>query len=108
MDPELKTQWLAALRSGKYAQGRMRLKSATGYCCLGVLCDLINPKGWTRAEDGEWQWEYDGSSYDGNLYAAALDERLGITDECDNLPPLNDDGQHNFNQIADLIESGRF
>lgn len=55
MTKELKEKWIEALRSGAYTQGRMRLKlcSSKGpsYCCLGVLCDLIDPNGWTYGED---------------------------------------------------------
>lgn len=45
MNPELKAKWIAALRSGNYAQCRAALKDRIdhknpghyGYCCLGVL-----------------------------------------------------------------------
>lgn len=44
---ELLTEWVAALRSGEYAQGRgylHRIEDNT-YCCLGVVCDLLAKKG---------------------------------------------------------------
>ncbi len=40
MDPAIKAKWVKALRSGEYEQTRQRLHDSTGYCCLGVLCDL--------------------------------------------------------------------
>lgn len=41
MDPKVKETWLAALRSGKFNQGRTALKDRNdNYCCLGVLCEL--------------------------------------------------------------------
>lgn len=41
MNPEVKAEWLAALRSGDYRQGRNQLKTEEGeYCCLGVACNL--------------------------------------------------------------------
>jgi hypothetical protein len=44
MKKGLKNRWLAALRSGKYAQCRATLKKTDGgkdsFCCLGVLCDI--------------------------------------------------------------------
>lgn len=47
MDADLKAQWLAALRSGQYEQGRYVLRTPSNkYCCLGVLCDIIDPAGW--------------------------------------------------------------
>lgn len=52
-------KWLEALRSGKYDQTRGALYDGRGYCCLGVLCDLVTEEfegGWgdrTLNEDGE-------------------------------------------------------
>lgn len=41
MNPEIKAEWIAALRSGDYTQGAFVLRSAKDeYCCLGVLCEL--------------------------------------------------------------------
>ena len=42
MDKKLKTRWLRALRSDRYAQGKRALvsKDGTQFCCLGVLADL--------------------------------------------------------------------
>lgn len=49
MNQEVKTKWLAALRSGEYEQGREQLhyqsKSRESFCCLGVLCDLAFKEG---------------------------------------------------------------
>lgn len=33
-------KWVAALRSGKYEQGKAALKTGDRFCCLGVLCDI--------------------------------------------------------------------
>ena len=33
-------EWLEALRSGKYKQGRRFLRNNGEFCCLGVLCDI--------------------------------------------------------------------
>ena len=45
MKQEIKQQWITALRSGNYPQGRGYLRridddGKEGYCCLGVLCEL--------------------------------------------------------------------
>lgn len=44
MNPELKKEWVSALRSGKFAQVQGKLKNRVnggyGYCCLGVLCEI--------------------------------------------------------------------
>lgn len=42
MDQELKAKWTAALRSGEYKQGAGRLRRDTGYCCLGVLGEIMH------------------------------------------------------------------
>jgi hypothetical protein len=42
-------KWVKALRSGKYTQGRGRLKTTTGrHCCLGVLCDITGEGSWKK------------------------------------------------------------
>lgn len=40
MNPKVKKQWLKALRSGEYNQGRGALVEDNNFCCLGVLCNL--------------------------------------------------------------------
>ena len=45
MNQEIKQEWVKALRSGEYDQGKDELRSyANTYCCLGVLCDLYSKK----------------------------------------------------------------
>ena len=51
MNPEWKTKWLNALRSGEYAQGSGVLRDPEDkFCCLGVLTDLV-------IKDGEGSWQ---------------------------------------------------
>ena len=45
MNKEIADKWIAALRSGKYKQGKGNLKTVDednneSFCCLGVLCDI--------------------------------------------------------------------
>lgn len=41
MNPKVKRAWVAALRSGKYKQGKYFLRRPdNAFCCLGVLCNL--------------------------------------------------------------------
>ena len=37
--------WFAALRSGTYNQTRGSLRTSTGFCCLGVGCDVAIKSG---------------------------------------------------------------
>jgi hypothetical protein len=53
MNPEVKQKWIDALRSGEYEQGSEKLRSVSGYCCLGVLCDLY-------AQEHNTEWEFRG------------------------------------------------
>lgn len=40
MDATIKAEWIQALRSGDYKQGRNKLQWDGNFCCLGVLCEL--------------------------------------------------------------------
>ena len=35
-------KWIKALRSGRYKQGRKRLRTGNKYCCLGVACKVFS------------------------------------------------------------------
>lgn len=45
MKNNIKEEWIAALRSGDYAQGAGKLNRNGEYCCLGVLCDMAAKQG---------------------------------------------------------------
>lgn len=100
MNAELKAKWVEALRSGKYKQGRDGLRSTSGqHCCLGVLCDVINPAGWSSPRE----FIFEGDQREMFL-PDALAKRFGIEFETQSeLAALNDDGTP-FAAIADWIE----
>lgn len=58
MNPEVKAEWVAALRSGEHKQTTGHLKDDNGMCCLGVLCDIA------AKHNADFRW--DGDSKDGN------------------------------------------
>ena len=73
MNSQIKQKWVDALRSGKYTQGKYRLYSGSGFCCLGVLCDIyakeVGDFTWVKKDpsktvDGdEWNyWYFDDQS----------------------------------------------
>lgn len=131
MDQEKKAQWVAALRSGEYQQGKGLLHTISNgehsYCCLGVLCDLAEKAGLElRREDQPERYRdpdvryiiaYDG--FDDFLPVsvqnwAGLDSPNPGTSELVDvhqngrpirvtLSWLNDDNR-NFSEIADIIE----
>lgn len=102
MNPNAKA-WVAALRSGKYEQGRHALNRNNKFCCLGVLCEVAIERGLPIKKTQQ------GSSvaYDGFLaapseavYQWAGIDRSGVS----TLARKNDDGA-TFEQIARYIES---
>lgn len=105
MNPELKTKWLAALRSGDYLQGRAVLRNRDRYCCLGVLCDLVDDTKWGEDEDGGFV--YIGSFDDAPCTTMPPDriyDTAGIDlDIAHDLATSNDNGD-TFEQIAEWIE----
>ncbi len=109
---------VAALRSGKYAQTQKRLRQGTGFCCLGVACDVLGNGRWVNNFTSA-EWEYvDSYSSDRQLgcdvrLRLEWTNRLGrLTDQVRDrdgerqyLSGLNDDG-FTFDQIADIVEAG--
>ena len=64
--PKIIKQWIAALKSGDYLQGKECLKSLDEhdeyrYCCLGVLTDLIDR--YHQSLDGIYKDEYENKDY---------------------------------------------
>lgn len=117
MNKELRDKWVAALRSGEYPQTRGALRRVApyenrlaGYCCLGVLCDVIHPGGWGSEADpysnalGFRHTLADGMTSYGFL-PHSLRVELGISIDTEStLTHLNDDGK-TFAEIADFIEN---
>ncbi len=127
MQKELKTKWIEALRSGEYHQATGLLRSENtvdgspmGYCCLGVLCDVVDSDGWTPERD-EWETAEGDVEEGGLLYfhklgaesngegdtllLTAWAEEQGLDpDLISELTSLNDGG-NDFTFIADVIEA---
>ncbi len=101
MNQEVKKEWVAALRSGHYEQGRHSLRIGNKFCCLGVLCDISGQAKWRKPHD------------DGTMFAY-IDQMASLPEEVLNwsgflagrqnrLMDLNDAGV-SFAKIADYIE----
>lgn len=56
MKKELKERWITALRSGDYSQSQGCLQDQYGWCCLGVLCDIVDSTKWCEPDES-----YEGS-----------------------------------------------
>lgn len=101
---ELRADWIAALRSGEYEQGRGNLIRKDGekslYCCLGVAGRLI---GITDKE----LIEGDSDPYRTIKEAYGLHADLGHPKNKDDFTPLyilNDSYKKTFTEIANVIE----
>lgn len=121
MNPEVKTLWLTALRSGEYKQGKGYLEKINSegvreYCCLGVLCDLAVKAGIVEKETDGAAVSVVGYRVGSYIEAAGLipkiSEWAGVS-EIGILPEeqgrgslinLNDGADFTFSQIADVIE----
>lgn len=112
MNAEIKTKWLSALRGGEYKQARgvLKQRADSGFCCLGVLCDLY------RKEHPDSSWGERGQFLIGDaedvfgylpdsvINWAGLDEENPSLGEGETLASANDHGT-TFTQIADIIEA---
>ncbi len=107
-----------ALRSGRYEQGRGRLREGDCYCCLGVACNVY------QAETGEGAWSIrnagtsvGGWYFDtgGSINGFALTDEvahwygLDVNPTFNNLNTtaigLNDSYRKSFTEIADAFEA---
>ncbi len=84
MKPDIKAQWLEALRSGKYKQGRGMLYREGKYCVIGVL-----------------KFAVAANSVDNVLHGLYGRNNLAEV-EC--ITILNDVTRLTFPQLADIIE----
>lgn len=123
MNPEVKAQWLEALRSGKYRQATGVLQRVNvanpqdpkGFCCLGVLCDISGKGRWEAPEnDGRQAATFNVTGSD-ETATACLPTSVAQWAEFNDLVCVDIGGKiatldsHNdtgasFEQIADAIE----
>jgi hypothetical protein len=108
MREDIKKRWIEALRSGKYKQGKKRLKSLGGYyCCLGVLCDIVKDNLGIEWHESNESYVISGNAgvlpNDVEHYTGLLSTTLPSNpNRC--LEGLNDLYGYTFEQIADVIE----
>lgn len=85
-----------------FANKRSHLRDENGFCCLGVLCDIIEPDGWIT--DNNYLF-YDTSDEDfvESMPPSRITEKAKIYNVDGQLSEFNDTG-HSFAEIADWIE----
>lgn len=111
MNQEIKKQWVEALRSGNYKQDKGHLRTKFGFCCLGVLCDILKDKLKT-------EWSVDGTFCFKGCSTILPTSVMELTQlhsenpkvEGETLADFNDGNENRmvspktFPEIADLIE----
>lgn len=121
MNKEIAKIWVDALRSGKYEQGKYKLRTEDDkFCCLGVLCDLAEKQGIISepvkifyepdAEEKDlFKYYYDNESESlpkSVMKWAGIKDRSGAysTVPAAWLTLDNDNNGKSFLEIADIIE----
>ena len=111
---EIKTKWIAELRSGNHKQIKGTLKGQTedntgaGFCCLGVLEEKVLGNNLVTTEvlvsdyDGDLYYNTEGPQeiYDKFRRSDFLGDSL-VT----RLTSMNDEEGYTFAEIADYIEA---
>lgn len=105
MNPEIKTKWIAALRSGEFKQGQGKLRTGDTFCCLGVLCELY------RRTTGDGVWTGSHFLMASDVLPSSVRNWAGLThsnpvifDDATSLAEKNDAGV-SFSEIADIINN---
>lgn len=111
MNKRIKRQWVDALRSGKFKQGKgalckVELDGVLTHCCLGVLCELAVEAGVTTAIQDRSRRRFDYGTY---VLPEVVSEWAGLDrvdpyiSETGTAADHNDNGD-SFFRIADLID----
>jgi hypothetical protein len=116
---DIRNKWLAALRSGNYKKGKLRLRdSSNRFCVLGVLCDVVDPDRWAlpAPRTPPYPWYSFGLGFDANLPPDVI-EIAGLRSKnahligapidfvYSNLSAVNDRMKLTFEEMADIIEA---
>lgn len=118
MNEKIKKQWINALRSGDYIQGKHVLKRNNQYCCLGVLTDLFCKAATDSQEEADKlmsnysYWTRLGHSIAEWAGLSEEDPLVPYEDQKRQISLLNDGSkvsavpvrEHTFEEIADIIE----
>ena len=107
---EVRRRWTEALRSGRYRQTTGKLRALDGgYCCLGVLCDVVAPHLWDAVNclhSGQFAYPPDHVADAAHLppNSGAHRDRWFVYEGDIALWELNDIRKFTFSEIADVID----
>lgn len=115
MNKDIKSQWVDALRSGKYTQGRGALRDKNDhFCCLGVLSELAAEAGVVEASQISKRngWNYidvtGPATYSYTQIIGAVAQWAGMDEVervfCNQTLASDNDSGMSFDDIADKIE----
>lgn len=130
LNEDLMNKWILALRSGEYAQTRGVLRRDSehafdttigpGYCCLGVLCDVLDPSRWVTPDDhgmvgyrtatgtgDSGQDVVEGTPPDDLAEALGL-PRPAARELYDYCVSMNDGAKKSFSEIAEFLRGFQF
>lgn len=102
---ENRDKWTAALRSGKYTQTTGKLANKTGYCCLGVACEIYIANGGSllRSVDEASSDKRVLYDYYSMYLPPDVSEWLGIDRLTQTALSEKNDSGACFDEIADII-----
>ena len=112
MKKEIADKWIAALESGKYEQGLGALNSGGQFCCLGVLCEVLEIFSRPIVNHyGDVCFAYGAEAHDEVLPNEALilsgiktrNGTIKFVSKWLDLTELNDERGRSFKQIAAYI-----
>jgi len=101
MKRKIRDLWVRALIGGNFTQGKQALRdSHNNCCCLGVLCELVDPKGWHLDSPHRWYYSHHNSTTWPNK---SLCREVGLSKKfAQKLAEMNDEGK-SFVEIAQYI-----
>ena len=104
MKPALINEWITALRSGDYLQGKGALRQGDSFCCLGVLADIIGLE-WEEGRPSYFVRDLSGQHKQEDVIPDEAAEHIGLrVNTQKHLSSMNDEQGCDFNEIATWIE----
>ena len=103
MDIELKAKWLKALASDKFKKGKGVLNRDGMFCCLGVLCEVLELPKHKDLDGYGVSYEYRGLRMGGTLSSQMLTD-VGITFAIQSELIFINDSTEDFKQVINAIE----
>jgi len=100
VDRTWKRRWVKRLLSGKDTQATGQLRIGDGFCCLGVFCDVYDPKRWRANE-----YKYSTTRVSCSVIPSPLMKKIGLTELASSfLVEANDSKRWSLKRIGRWID----